>query len=184
MILGPRTPHTAVPFDLALGDRGSAVRAEVGSVAAEGLHPLLARRVDVIGDEMGCVAMAPAGHRDVGAGGAGGLREEQVGCVDRLALRSVCGGRVGELDMLIDILGRQGPVTAPACDVDREVGIESGDDPGVPVGDVELAVVAAGADGIADPEDPAVPGADSLQSSRGGGLAGVLNGGSSDLSVG
>lgn len=79
-----------------------------------------------------------------------------MGCVDGLALSAVCGGRVGELDMLIDVPGRQGPVTPAAGDVDREVGIESGDDPGVPVGDVKLAVVAAGGDWVADAEDPAV----------------------------
>src|SRR5690606_16714294 len=123
MVLWPRTPHTAVPFNLALGDRGGVVWTQVGSVAAEGLHPLLARRGDVLGDEMGRVAMAPSGHRDVCAGGASGLREEQVGSVDRLPLSSVCGGRVGELDMLVDVPGRQGPVTAPAGDVDREIGL-------------------------------------------------------------
>ena len=38
------------------------------------LSRLLQVRGDVLGDEMGGVAMAPSGHRDVCAGGAGGLR--------------------------------------------------------------------------------------------------------------
>jgi hypothetical protein len=39
--------------------------AEVGAVAAEGLDPLGACVVDVVGDEVGGVALAAAGHRDV-----------------------------------------------------------------------------------------------------------------------
>ena len=63
--------------------------AEVGAVAAEHLDPLRARLVEVVGDEVGGVAVPAAGHADVRRRGAGGLTDEQVRVVDGVALGAV-----------------------------------------------------------------------------------------------
>ena len=68
-----------------------------------------------LGDEVGGVAVAAAGHADVRRGGAGGLTEEQVGLVDGLALGAVDGGGVGELDVLADVVRGQGPCATAAA---------------------------------------------------------------------
>ena len=72
--------------------------------------------------------------------------------VDGLALGAVDGGGVGELDMLAHVRRGQGPVPGPAGDGEAAVGADAGDGPGVAVGDVEVAVVAAGRDPVADPD--------------------------------
>ena len=88
---------------------------EVGAVAAEDVDPLGACVVDGLGDEVGGVVVAAAGHADVRRGGAGGLADEQVGVVDGLALGAVDGGGVGELDVFADVVRGQGPCAAAAA---------------------------------------------------------------------
>jgi len=75
---------------------------EVGAVAAEGLDPLDSGVVETLGDEVGGVGFAAAGHPDVGGGRSGGLPEDDVGTVDGLALGAVHGGGVGQLHVLAD----------------------------------------------------------------------------------
>ena len=124
--------------------------AEVGTVAAEDLDPLRACLVDARGDEVGGVAVPAAGHADVRRGGAGGFADDQVGVSDGVALGAVDGGGVGQLDVGAGVLGREGARSAST--VDREVpgAVDAGDRPLVTVGDAEVAVVAAGADPVAD----------------------------------
>jgi hypothetical protein len=52
--------------------------AEVGPVAAERGHPLLARVIDVVGDEVCGVGFVAAGHRHVGRGRGGGVGQHEV----------------------------------------------------------------------------------------------------------
>ena len=94
---------------------GGVAGAEVGAVAAEDLDPLGAGLLDGLGDEVGGVVVAAAGHADVRRGGAGGLAEQQVRVVDGLALGAVDGGGVGELDVLADVRRGQGPFAAAAA---------------------------------------------------------------------
>ena len=86
--------------------------AEVGAVAAEDLDPLLSGVLDGLGDEVGGVGFAAAGHGDVRRGGAGGLADDDVGVVDGLALGAVDGGGVGELDVLVHVRRRELAVAA------------------------------------------------------------------------
>ena len=117
----------------------------------------------VLGDEVGDVAVAAAGHADVGRGGAGGLAESEVCGVDGLALGSVGGGGVGELDVLADVVGGQRALAGAAGDVQAAVGADAGHGPGVAVGDAEVAVVASGGDPVAE-ADPLTTTRDGLTS--------------------
>ena len=80
---------------------------EVGAVAAECLDPGLTGLVEVLGDQVGHVVLASAGHRDVRCGGAGALAEHEVPGVGGLALGAVLGGGVGELDVITHVAGRE-----------------------------------------------------------------------------
>ena len=97
---------------------------EVGAVAGEGVDPLGAGVVEGVGDEVGGVVVAAAGHGDVGGGGAGGLAEEEVGGGDGVALGAVGGGGVGELDIVVDVAGGQHADPAGSGDGEGAVGAE------------------------------------------------------------
>src|SRR5450830_88056 len=116
------------------------------------------------GDDVGVVEVAAAGHADVEvfAGHAGG--GDGVGLVDGDALGAGGGGGVAELDVVGDVVGGQpddAPVVAATIavggsDVEGSVGADGGDVPqravaDEPVGGVQVAVVVAGDDPIADP---------------------------------
>ena len=97
--------------------------------------------------------LRPAGHPDVGRGGAGGVPDGDVGAVDGLALGAVDGGGVGELDVPVAYSAGSGRV-APVGRAGRRLPslADAGDGPGLPVGDPEVGVVAAGGDPVADPD--------------------------------
>ena len=65
-----------------------------------------------VGDQVGDVVVAAAGHADVGGGGAGVLADQQVRGGDGLALGAVDGAGVGELDVLGDV-GRRAACRPP-----------------------------------------------------------------------
>ena len=91
-------PGVAICF--AGGQLGGVGRAEVGTVAGEDRDPLLPRVVDGVGDQVGGVGVAAAGHADVGGGRAGVLTNGQVRRGGRVALHAVHGAGVAELDVL------------------------------------------------------------------------------------
>ena len=82
--------------------------AEVGPVAGEHRRPT-ARRASstVVGDQVGGVGCAAAGHPDVGRRGAGVLADHEVRRGDGVALHPVRGRGVGELDMRAHVVGGQ-----------------------------------------------------------------------------
>ena len=112
---GPRRPQVdqhslqrppgRVRRSLRSGQTGGVGGSEVGPVAGEGADPLGAGVRDAAGDQVRDVALAAAGHPDVRAGGAGVLAHEQVRRGDGVALGAVDGGRIGQLQMLLDIAG-------------------------------------------------------------------------------
>ena len=125
-------------------------RAEVGAVAAEDVDPLLSCVVDGLGDEMGGVRFTAAGHRHVRRSGTCGLAQRDVGAVNGVALRAVDGGRVAKLDVLRGVLGRDFLVATAAAQDEPAVATDVGDGPGLAVGDLEIGVIAAGGDAVAD----------------------------------
>ena len=76
---GPAGRLWSVAVDVVRGQVGGVAGAEVGTVTAEDVDPLAARVVDGVGDEVGGVVVAAAGHADVRRGGAGGLAERRGG---------------------------------------------------------------------------------------------------------
>ena len=94
-------------------------RTEVGAVAAEDVDPLAAGVVGGLGDQVGDVAFAAAGHPDVRRGGAGVLADEHVRGRDGRALGAVRRGRVGELDVLAHVVGGQGAAAGVTDDLER-----------------------------------------------------------------
>ena len=139
-----RRPHATwgvrpVAVEVFGGAAGGVGGAEVGAVAAEYLDPLTPGVLDGLGDEVGDVALAAAGHADVRRRGAGVLADQDVRGRDGRALRAVRRGRVGELDVLADV-GRLAACDAPASPTtSREPGGRAADDgPHLPVGDPDL----------------------------------------------
>ena len=106
----------SVPVDVVCGPLGGVSRAEVGAVAAGDLDPLAAGIVDGLGDEVGDVVVTAPGHADVRRRGSGRLTEREVRRVDGLALSSVGGGGEGELDVLVDVVGRERTMSGAAGD--------------------------------------------------------------------
>ena len=112
---GPRRPQVdqdslqrppgRVRRGLRSGQTGGVGGSEVGPVAGEGGHPLGAGVLDAAGDQVRDVGLAAAGHPDVRRGGAGVLAHEQVRRGDGVALGAVDGGRIGQLQMVLDIAG-------------------------------------------------------------------------------
>lgn len=136
---------------------------EVGPVAAEDVDPLAVGVVEVLGDEVGGVVLAAAGHRDVRRRGAGVLPNEDVRGFDGLALGAVNGGGVGELDEPGRVLGGNHPIPAAPTwplpvivEDEAPVVPDTGHRPGLPVRDLQVGVVATGRDPI--PEPDAIPG--------------------------
>ncbi len=143
----------------AFGQLSGVVGSEVGPVAGEGHDPLVAGLVGVGRDQVGGVGLASAGHADVGRRGAGVLAEDEVCCAGGGALRAVRGCGVGEFDMSADVAGGQDSLTfGPARDGQPPVALDAGDGPGVAVGHVQVAVVAACRDLIPDPDPLTRPG--------------------------
>ena len=75
-----------------------------------------------------------------------------VGAVDGLALGAVDGGGVGELDEPCRVLGRDHSVTTAAVQGEAAVVADAGHGPGLSVRDLEVGVVAAGRDPVAEPD--------------------------------
>lgn len=96
-----------------LGSLTSMLGSEVGAVAGERRDPLLARLVEVSGDEVGSVDLAAASHPDVHRRGTGVLTEHYMRCGGSGALRAVRGSGVGELDMRFGTR-RAGPAPLPS----------------------------------------------------------------------
>ena len=82
------------------------------------------------------------------------LTQHQVAGAGGLALGAVDGGRVGQLDVLACVTGREGAQLggASAPEGEAAVGADVGDGPGVAVAHAEVAVVAPGRDPVPDPE--------------------------------
>ena len=126
--------------------------AEVGAVAAEDLDPLLACVVDGVGDQVGDVAVAAAGHADVRRCRAGRLADDEVRGVNGLPLGAVRGRGEGELDVSVDVVGGQLALAGAAGDDEAAVVADAGNRPDVAVGDAEVAVVAARCDAVTEPD--------------------------------
>ena len=112
---GPRRPQVGqdslgrppgrVRRSLQSGQTGGVGGSEVGPVAGERADPLGAGVLDAAGNQVGDVALTAAGHPDIRAGGAGVLAHEQVRRGDGVALGAVDRGRIGQLQMVLDIAG-------------------------------------------------------------------------------
>jgi hypothetical protein len=98
---------------------------------------------------VGDVAFPTSGHPDVRRGGAGVLADEDVGGRDRRTLGTVRRGRVGELDVIVDVGGREYALPVLTHDV-QPSGRGADHGPGLAVGDADLGVVLAGGDGVPD----------------------------------
>ena len=142
---------------------------EIGAVAGEHVDPLLARMRQVGGDEMRDVAGASASHPDVGRRGAGVLPHHHVCGGDGVALDAVRGGGVGELNMAPHVVRGQYPLPGVAAgDRQPAVPVDPCDGPGVPVGDIEVAVVAPRRDPVTDTDALSGAGAGRVASRRPG----------------
>jgi hypothetical protein len=115
----------------------------------EDLDPLTPGVLDGVGDQVGGVVVAATGHRDIGRGGTSVLTKEQMPRRHGLALGAVHGRGVGKLDMTVDLGGRQGAHACASADLQAAVVAVPGHSPGLPVGDIEGGVVAAGRDPVA-----------------------------------
>lgn len=104
---GPTRRLRTVALEVPGGHLTGVTGSEVRPVAAEDLGPLSPGVVDRVGDKVRHVVVAAARHADVRRGGAGGLADDEVGVIDGVALDAVHGGGVGELDVLVDVLGGQ-----------------------------------------------------------------------------
>jgi hypothetical protein len=142
----------AVPLELLDGTLGGVGGSEIGTVSGEGVVPMLAGLVGVLGDDVDHVVLPPARHPDVRGGGGGVLSEQQVAGAGGLALGAVDRGRVGELDMLADVGARKGAYVGGPVSVQGQAAVlaDRGDGPGVAVADGKVMVVAAGGDTVAD----------------------------------
>ena len=123
---------------------------QIGSVAREGAGPLRSghpRRSRRRGARR---CAAAAGHADVGRGRARVLADQDVRGVGGLALGAVGGACVGELDVESRRRGTAGCACEPLRTSRPSVAVDTGDGPGVAVGDLEIGVVASGGDPVAD----------------------------------
>lgn len=82
------------------------------------------------------------------------LAQHEVRGAGGLALGAVHSGRVGQLDVLARIAGRESAQLGDASAAQREAAVDAdvGDGPGVAVAHPEVAIVAPGRDPIPDPE--------------------------------
>jgi hypothetical protein len=140
------------------GEQGGVCRTEVGTVAGESEDPLLTSVGKVLGDEVGGVRVATTGHGDVGRGSAGVFAEQQVGGGSGVALGPVDGGRVGELDVVACVAGRDLAITCFPGQAHRAVIGQRGDGPNVAVGHAELCGVTPSGHPVADPDPVAIAG--------------------------
>lgn len=102
--------------------------------------------------------MAAPGHGDVRRGSTCRLPDHQVSGIDGVALSAVHGGGVGELDVFGDVGPGEFPVTGAPEDEQAAVVTDAGDDPGVAVGDSEVAIVTTGGDAVTEADALAMPG--------------------------
>src|SRR4051812_14316382 len=79
-----------------------------------------------------------------------------------LALRSVCGAGVGELEVLGDVVDRELPSTARRLDDQTAVARQADDAPRLPIGDVQFPVVVSGDNAVADTDPLAGGGGECL----------------------
>lgn len=125
---------------------------EVGAVAGEHLDPLPAGIVDGFGYQVRRVVLSPSGHRHVRRSGAGGIAEGDVGSINGVALCSVDGGGIGEIDEPVRVLRRDLTIASAAVEDQAAVVALAGDGPGLPIGDAEGRVVSAGGDAVPEPD--------------------------------
>ncbi len=162
LLPGPRL--TQLPQDLRKGPvlgvagrlhrsgLGGMAGTEVGTGVLEHADPLFPRLIHGVGDEVGGVGVAAAGHPHIRRLRAGVLPDHEMGGVSGVALHPIHRARVGQLHMLEHVDGRQAPASVGAGDGEAAVRGDAGDGPGVPVRDPQGGVVAAGRDPVADPD--------------------------------
>ena len=166
-------PVLAVAGGLSSGQLGRVAGAEVGPVAAEDGDPLRPGLGHVGRDEVRGIGQPSAGHADVGRGGACSVTDHHVRGCKGVTLHAVRGAGVGQLHVFGDVVGGQHPdpcagrgdiaardVTGGrAGDQQPAASAHCGDGPRVPIGDLQVPVVAPGGDSVA--------GADPLPGPRG-----------------
>ncbi len=118
--------------------------AEVSPVPAERADPLFAGVIEVGCHNVGGVALAAAGHPDVGGCCGGVVADHEVRGGRGAALRAVRGAGVAKLDMFTHVLGGQLAPAAVTANGEHAVAAHARDGPGVAVGDIQVGVVAAG----------------------------------------
>ncbi len=99
--------------------------------------------VEGLGDQVGRVVRASAGHADVRRRSSGVLADGEMSLGHGVALGAVDGGGVGELDVPPGVGGVDHPISASVGEVEAALGFDEGNGPGVTVGDPELVVVAS-----------------------------------------
>ncbi len=114
--------------------------------------------VGCVGDDEGDVLVSASGHGDVEASASRGCCCEGDAAVGGVALGTVFGGGVGELDVLADVVGgeRDRAVSVESGHGDFTVRVGVGDGPAFSVADgfagagSQSSVIAAGRDDVAD----------------------------------
>ena len=87
---------------------------------------------------------------------------QQVRSGDCLALGAVDGACVAQLEVAVDVLGREASVPGTAGHAETVVAVDAGHGPRLAVGDIELAVIAPCGDAVADSDALPRPGRDRL----------------------
>ena len=100
------------------GDPGGVGGAEVGSVTTEHVGSLVSGVVEIFGDNVRGVRLAPAGHGDVRGCGTGVFPEDQVSCAGCFALGAVDGRGVGEFDIVNGVRVGNCPPASSLVDVE------------------------------------------------------------------
>src|SRR5690606_19523304 len=111
-----------------------------------------ARLLEGVGDQVGHVGLAAAGHRNIGRGGFGVLAECQVGAGGGFSLRPIDGAGIRQLDVPAGVVRIHHPALTLVGEVQVSVGLDERRGPGVAVGDTYGVVVAAGGDPVTDPD--------------------------------
>ena len=130
---------SGLPVEISAGGRpefvGSLVCGEVDPVVCDVAGEHVRRGVFAVDADVGVVAVAAAGHGDVDVADVGDTVEDGDRVVDGAALRAHRRHRVGELDMLGHIAGRQDHDPSHPDRSDPTVGVDGADGEGVAVAD-------------------------------------------------